>query len=512
VKGFWWWASKKRGFGLDDCLIKRELVSSLDKELQTSFKDHVGDFSPEQLEYAARDVLYSLPHARLATTQARKEGILNTWLLECKAMPAFGDIEFDGQTLDKEQWKQVMELNRAAAVQAKADLDEFVAPFCAPDLFGELDRINYDSSSQLLGLMQDMKIKVPERDPKTNEVKMVLIKNTSKETQKKIKDLPIIKLIEKYRKAKKGLGTYGESYLNAIHPRTGRIHPEIDQIGTDTGRPANRGEVSFLNIPRDNRYRHALVALPGWVIETDDYSGCELRILAEQSGEPKWVDAFINHVDVHCLVASDLYGIPVSKKGPNAHLRTPGKTLNLGLAYGMGPGKLCDDLNAAGFKITLDESRALYHKYTGTYRRNTESLKNWGKLAAHQGYLANMNGRRRYWNLPDPKAYKDGPIDQDYRATVASIQREGGNFMIQSVNADISKLAMYKLRKYIKEKGIRSEIVNQIYDEIVTHTHKDDTEEFVVMKRKLMNEAAHCWLHNVPMEVDGYVGPYWHKD
>ena len=84
--------------------------------------------------------------------------------------------------------------------------------------------------------------------------------------------------------------------------------------------------------------------------------------------------------------------------------------------------------------------------------------------------------------------------------------------MIQSVNADISKLAMNKLRKYQKQNGIRTEMINQIYDEIVTHTHKDDSQAYVEVKRKLMIEAAACWLKNVPMAVDGHVGNCWHKD
>ena len=83
--------------------------------------------------------------------------------------------------------------------------------------------------------------------------------------------------------------------------------------------------------------------------------------------------------------------------------------------------------------------------------------------------------------------------------------------MIQSVNVDITKLGMIKTRNHIKKNKVRSNFVNQVYDEIVTRTHKDDTEEFHPIKIKLMQEAGEKWIKSVPVEVDGNVGPCWTK-
>lgn len=93
----------------------------------------------------------------------------------------------------------------------------------------------------------------------------------------------------------------------------------------------------------------------------------------------------------------------------------------------------------------------------------------------------------------------------------AGIEREGGNFLIQSVNADMTKRAMVLIRDYIKKNNIRSRFMNQVYDEIVTRTHKDDSPDFVKVKRKLMLEAAEQYLRKIPMEVDGHVGDSWTK-
>ena len=141
-------------------------------------------------------------------------------------------------------------------------------------------------------------------------------------------------------------------------------------------------------------------------------------------------------------------------------------------------------------------------------------LRRRGREALENGFLASISGRKRYWLIADSrdtKRYPGGVNDPKFRGRCAAIEREGGNFVIQSVNADITKLAMIQIRDYKKKHGIRTEIINQVYDEIVTTTHKDDVEKFHPVKQRLMIEAAQKYLKTVPMEVDGEVLPYWTK-
>jgi hypothetical protein len=39
-----------------------------------------------------------------------------------------------------------------------------------------------------------------------------------------------------------------------------------------------------------------------------DYDGCELRFIAELSGEQSWIDAFNSGKDVHSMCAEIMYG------------------------------------------------------------------------------------------------------------------------------------------------------------------------------------------------------------
>ena len=176
--------------------------------------------------------------------------------------------------------------------------------------------------------------------------------------------------------------------------------------------------------------------------------------------------------------------------------------------------RLYNELNAAGFPITFEEAKTLYDKYCREFEVAVRFLRQNGENAKTNKFLANINGRRRNWLIPDcrdlskfPRGYRD----PKYQGIISGIGREGGNFLIQSVNADITKYAMICMRDYIKKNNIRSSLMLQVYDEIVTCTHKDDSAAWSEKKREIMIEAAAKFISSVPIEVDGHVLPYWTK-
>ena len=508
-------AGRKRGGFSLAAILKARLGIEMNKEVRSSFINHKGAFTKDQIAYAAKDVSHLIELCRHQIVDLEKEGLVNTWLLECHAVQSFADMEFKGLNLNKEAWLKIKADNVAKAKGLEEQMDEISKNFFPLDLFGKVD-INYGSTVQMLQLLKAMKVKIPTIGPGGTK-KMVPIEDTSDDSLKRVKDYKIVDLLKKHRSALVRVNTFGESYTNAIHPNTGRVHFLLHQYGTDTGRPAKAGDspINPLNTPREKVFRNAFIADDGWMIETDDYSGCELRIWAEISGDPALRDAFQKGIDVHCMVASRLYGVEVTKTNENSYLRTPAKSLNFGISYGMGPTKLYHDINAAGMEITMQEAKDLFFKYTKReFPTGVSYLRRKGREAREQGVLASISGRKRFWALPDPNNkdwYPNGRDDPKFRGRCAGIEREGGNFLIQSVNADMTKRAMIDIRNYKKKHGIRTEFLNQVYDEIVTTTHKDDVKEFHPVKQRIMIEAAQKYLKTVPMEVDGQVLPYWTK-
>jgi len=504
---------KFSGFSLANLLLGY-LDVKMEKAVRSTFGTDAclrGEFSTEQIEYAARDVEYLIPLVRKQIESLEADGLVHTWLLECEALQAFGDMELGGIGLDQNKWKGLIEKNEAGSLEAKRKLDDVSINFVSPDLFGEM-HVNYSSPAQVVHIMQLLGIKIREKDVLSGQWAEKLVSKSDDKTLKKIKGVPFVQLLKQYRSFQVRINTFGQPYLDAVHPKTGMIHPEFSQIGTETGRPAKASGslVNMLNIPREKEMRNCFIGRPGELVETDDFSGCELRIWAAISKDPELTTAFKNGVDVHCYVASKLYGVPVSKT-ENTHLRAPAKGLNFGIAYGMGAYSLFERLNGDGFTIMLPQAKELFTKYCREFSVGVNFLRNAGKMAAEQGYLYNLLGRRRYWVRPDPEKYPNKTRDEKYLGALAAIEREGGNFLIQSVNADITKYAMVLIRRHKKENKIKTEFVNQVYDEIVTRTAQGQSEEFHAVKLDLMKKAAERWISSVPIEVDGHVGPSWTK-
>lgn len=505
---------RKWGFGLDKVTGDR-LGISMNKEIRKSFIGHKGDFSQDQIKYSAEDVAHMIPLCQDQIKDLEKEGLINTWLLESSAVQAFGDMEFNGLLLNKEAWNDIREDNLKKAQACREEMDKYAKNFFPVSLFDEVD-INYGSPDQMLKLLRAMKVQVPVTSSRGGTT-LQAIEDTSDATLKTIKKYPIVEQLKKYRSAMVRVNTFGSSYIDAVHPATGRIHFVLNQCGTDTGRPAKASDspINPLNTPKDKVFRNAFIAEPDWTVETDDYAGCELRIWAEASGDPALREAFDKGMDVHCMVASRLYGKDVQKDNEWSHLRLPAKALNFGICYGMGPRKLFVDVNAMGMEVTFQEAKHLFRRYTKEeFKTGVDYVREMGRAASEEGVLTSISGRKRYWNLPDPEnkeKYPEGIYDTTYRGRLAAIGREGGNFPMQSVNACMTKRAMVGIRDHIKKAGIRSLIINQVYDEVVTTTHKDEVEEFHPIKQKIMLEAAHFYLKHVKMQVDGDVLPFWTK-
>ena len=515
---------KSRGFSYRDITLNR-LNVEIDKTLQKSFINHTGDYSEEQLKYAAVDVMYPIPIAELLAADLQREGLLETWRIESAVSAAFGDMELYGLKIDKVGWQKLIDKNQAAADAECEKMDQWAKNFFRTDLFGKVE-VNYSSTAQMLHLLREMKFKV--ETMVDGKRVMALVEDTNDQTLQKLRKYPLVRHIQDFRSYTMRVTHFGKVFLDAIHPKTGRIHPEFDQLGAETGRPTShkKSPVNVLNIPREKEMRQCFIAEDGHLIQTDDYSGCELRIWAYLSQDPFLVEAFSKGMDVHCHVASKLYGKEVTKTNENKHLRTPAKSLNFGIAYGMGVNKLYEDLNSVGFEITRDDTKKLYKNYEKELKDGVAFLRQMGRQAAHEGVLVNLAGRKRHWILPNPndrQTFPKGEDDKKYTGVLASIMRQGGNFVIQSVNAEMLKRSMISLRSWKKKHGIQLEILNAVYDELVTETKACDAEEVTAMKRKIMIDTSNLFLKEtakegntparkaIPMEVDGHVLPYWTK-
>jgi DNA polymerase I-like protein with 3'-5' exonuclease and polymerase domains len=501
-----------RGFGLKD-VAKKYLDVDLSKDVRGTFGSKAcltGDFSQDQIDYGARDVSYLIPIIQAQSNRIGDMGLAETFVLECEFTQALGDLEFDGLYLDQDSWKNIINANTKRALEVEKELDGLAKLVLPCNMFGEVC-INWGSPDQVLKVLKKFNVTVPVWNRGQRRFIETLVHSTDDKTLKKVKDFPIVKLLKEHRSLMMRISTFGQSYIDAIHPATGRLHPSYAQLGTATGRLAKGRDsaVNFLNIPRQKEMRNAFRGEANEFVETDDYSGCELRIWAAISGDPNLCEAFERGEDIHCSVGSKLFGKTVTKNDP---LRTPAKTLNFGIVYGMGVSAVYDQINGVGYPITQNQTQQLYEKYVQEYKVGINFLRDVGKQAIKTGFVSNINGRRRNWIIPDHtdrEKFPGGKRDMKYTGIISKIEREAGNFPIQSVNADMCKRAMINMRPLMKEH--RSKFILQVYDEICTRTHEDSSEAFHPIKQKIMVDSAEQYLKTVPMVVDGHRLRTWTK-
>lgn len=177
------------------------------------------------------------------------------------------------------------------------------------DLFTGFDTepkcvINWSSQKQVIPLFELLGINVEIFDKKTKQKKKSIEANVLKPQKN---DFPIIPIFLEYQEAAKVVSTYGQNWLNAINPKTGRIHADFHSIGTDTARVSSGGGVWKLNIqnlPHDPETRACFTSEEGNAWLSADYQSQESRIIASVSKDEKMIDLFEHGCgDVHSLVA-----------------------------------------------------------------------------------------------------------------------------------------------------------------------------------------------------------------
>ena len=177
------------------------------------------------------------------------------------------------------------------------------------DLFTGFDTepkcvINWSSQKQVIPLFELLGINVETFDKKTKQKKKSIEANVLKPQKN---DFPIIPIFLEYQEAAKVVSTYGQNWLDAINPKTGRIHVDFHSIGTDTARVSSGGGVWKLNIqnlPNDPETRACFTSEEGNAWLSADYQSQESRIIASVSKDEKMIDLFEHGCgDVHSLVA-----------------------------------------------------------------------------------------------------------------------------------------------------------------------------------------------------------------
>ncbi len=317
--------------------------------------------------------------------------------------------------------------------------------------------------------------------------------STTEETLEKYRNAhPLVDLILEIRGLRKLLATYINALPLLVNPKTGKIHTTFNQTGTATGRLSSANP-NLQNIPirtdEGREIRRAFIADPGCMILSADYSQIELRLMADISGDPAMIDAFVHGQDIHRATAAKIYHENIENVTDTQ--RRNAKTANFGIIYGISAFGLSERL-----KIPRGEAKQLIEGYFVSYPEVKQYMTDTVEHARERGYVTTVMGRRRM--LPD--------INSRNAVVRGYAERNAINAPLQGSAADIIKCAMVDIAARMKAAGLRSGMIIQVHDELVFNVIP---EELPTLQEIITTSMKNAYRGRVELEVSVGTAANW---
>jgi DNA polymerase-1 len=304
---------------------------------------------------------------------------------------------------------------------------------------------------------------------------------------------PVVDMILENRELSKIKSTYVDALPAAVDSQTGRVHTSYSQTGAVTGRISSSNP-NLQNIPirteEGRRVRNGFISEKGSVLLSVDYSQIELRIVAHMAGDEAMLAAFKAGEDIHATTAAAIYSVDLD--AVTKEMRRHAKAINFGLIYGMSAFGL-----ARSTELTLAEAENFVKTYFAKFPGVKKYLDETRQLAAQQGYVETLLGRRRYFPA------LQGKINPQMKNRE---EREAINAPIQGTAADIMKIAMLKIPPAIKAAGLKAKMLLQVHDELVLECPQAELQKTARLVQETM---ANAYPMSIPLSTEARAGQSW---
>lgn len=302
---------------------------------------------------------------------------------------------------------------------------------------------------------------------------------------------PIVPLLIEHRKYSKIISTYTEGLLSYVH-EDNKLHTIFNQALTQTGRLSS-SEPNLQNI--STRNEEGKLVRKAFYYDNDyllslDYSQIELRILASMSSCSPLIETFNNDEDIHSRTAMDVFN--VNKEFLTPELRRRAKAVNFGIIYGISDWGLSEQISSSA-KEAKEIITTFYNKYPEVKNYFTQVIQDTKEL----GYSTTLYGRKRH--IPE--------ISSDNYNIREFGKRAAMNASIQGTGADIIKIAMIIISKFLKENNYKTKMVLQIHDELIFRVPEEEKD---IMPSLLKDLMENCVSLKVKLKVEGSLAKTWY--
>ncbi|WP_304234503.1 DNA polymerase I [Jiulongibacter sediminis] len=438
------------------------------------------DVPVEQVtEYASEDadITLQLKHKLDAELQARGQRKLLDEV-EVPLVHVLSDMEMEGINVDVHSLYELSETLQTDIVSTQKEIFELAGMefnVGSPKQLGEIlfDHLKIDLKPK----------KTPSGQYATGEDILVKYEN----------EHAIARKILDFRELSKLKSTYVDALPALVNKRTGHIHTSYNQAVAATGRLSSNNP-NLQNIPirteRGREIRKAFIPRnEDYKIFSADYSQIELRIMAAFSEDESMVNAFNNDVDIHSTTASKVFGVDLADV--TSDMRRKSKMVNFGIIYGISAFGLAQRLG-----IARSEAKEIIDNYFEQFPRVKSYMDECVNKARENEYAETILGRRRY--LRD--------INSRNQTNRGFAERNAINAPIQGSAADMIKVAMINIDKWMKKENLKSKMLLQVHDELIFDAHKDELD---ILKENVHNLMVNAIPMKVKIDTGIGVGENW---
>jgi len=342
--------------------------------------------------------------------------------------------------------------------------------------------LNVNSPKQM-GLLLYDKMKLPKQYKRTPQGRRLTTDEDAMVRLSKMFPSPIFSLILEVRQKSKLISTY----LKEFWDKDSRCRPSWNITGAVTGRLACsenlRGTgLNMQNIPRN--IRDSFIADPGCLLYKVDLSQVESRLVAYMSQDLNMMRVFEDGGDIHCLVASMLYGIPLNKLNKQSPERDPAKVVGHAANYKVGPNKLSSE---AG--VSVAEAKVLLEKYYSRFNIGKWHDSVVEELAKNRSITTPFGRKRKFFGMWS---------DELFRSAIAHNP--------QSTAVDHINQALTRIYKRIP-KDIK--FLLQVHDELVFNCPKGKIQYLDTIVRNELKKPIIINNREVIIPLDIQIGQTW---
>lgn len=523
------------------------------------------------VKYAAGDVMYLGNIMKGQLDDCKKRDLLKAAKLECDFVPSIAYLEWSGIKLDEGKWLAKIKQDKINLERAKTALDNFITSNDKfkkytyvnnqGSLFDGFDltpkcTVNWSSSQQVVKIAKELGFDTQVKDKKTGEDKDSVLEKHLK-TQKGIND-EFLKLYFDYQEYAKVVSSFGQGHLNAINPKTGRIHTVFRQLNTASGRlscgsnqsntdlakakgipPKDCTYPNLQQLPSDEQTRASFVAPNGSLFVSADFSAEESRLGADIYQDKAFLKEFTEGSgDTHNMFAWAVFkeqckecgcqdATEVKKKAPQWRKKV--KAVEFAYMFGAAAPTI-----SKAAECTVEEAQSYIDALDKEFIGMSSFAKKGSAFVRKNGYIliCPYTGHKLYWWDHDKWLERQKSFTQEFWDDYKRNHKGTGDYVAQEVREHFQAAGKYdRMARNAVTQGtgaiIMKEAMTQLFNWIVDNKQFDkvhiccsvhdelccdfpkELSDFPKILEKTMEEAAAKYCKSLPIPAEAEVSDHW---